>query len=61
MHKNGHFVVSHTRFKVDYVHVWDEADIETYLEQGLSLRMSAPGTSPSLIRPDSILGRSNKS
>jgi hypothetical protein len=35
----------------------EERDIESYLDRGYILRMSAKGHSPSGIRPESIIGR----
>jgi hypothetical protein len=55
--QDSHYVVSPTRFVVDYLRVPVSEPLERYLKQGLSLRMSAPGVAPSLISPGSILGR----
>ena len=55
--QDGYYIVSPTRFKADYQRIPINKAIEPYLKQGLSLRMSAPGTAPSLILPNSILGR----
>jgi len=58
---DGCYVVSPTRFEVDYQRVPFGQPLEPYLRSGLSLRMSATGSAPrtpSLITPNSILGRS---
>lgn len=55
--QDDHYIVSPTRFEMDYVRVPISEPLEPYLRQGLSLRMSAPGIGPSLISPGSILGR----
>lgn len=48
----------HLGAKGPFIPVADDRDIPEYLANGYSLRMSNPGErySPSLIRPESILG-----
>jgi hypothetical protein len=58
--QNGHYIVSPTRFEMDYVFVPINESLEPYLSRGLSLRMSAPGVAPSLISPASIRGRDRR-
>lgn len=56
--KDGHFVVSMTRFSKDYLFVTDESELREWINAGYSLRMSNTlfdGTKgPSLISPESI-------
>ncbi|MBB6226056.1 hypothetical protein FHS79_000207 [Polymorphobacter multimanifer] len=55
-HSDGKFVVSATRFEIDYIRV-DEAGIVPALERGLKLRMSNPQaglSAASLVRPSAI-------
>lgn len=58
LHEGGHFVVSKTRFKVDYIYERDEARLVEWIAKGYSVRMSKPDSkthrSPSLISPGSI-------
>ena len=53
-HKDGLYVASKTRFEKDYHRVDSVDDLIRYIETGHSVRMSAPGISPSLISPDSL-------
>ena len=58
LHKDEHFVVSLSRFEIDYVRVKKEADLLDWVAKGYSVRMSNPDVkshrSPSLISPNSI-------
>ena len=58
MHEDGHFVVSKTKFKSDYIRIKDESDLIDWVGRGYSVRMSNPAAkSPrptSLITPSSI-------
>lgn len=56
-HEDGSYVVSKTRFEIDYIRVTRESEILPWLEKGYSLRMSNPANgiaAPSLIKPESI-------
>ncbi len=55
--QDGAYVVSTSRYARDYVRVPLHEPLEPWLLRGYSLRMSAPGHSPSLIAPASIRGR----
>jgi hypothetical protein len=59
--QDGYYIVSPTRFEADYVRIPINEPLEPYLKQGLSLRMSVSGVAPSLISPNSILGRNRLS
>lgn len=56
-HRNGHFVVSMTRFEKDYIEVADPNELLGWLEKGYRLRMSNKSAgipAPSLIEPGAI-------
>jgi hypothetical protein len=55
--RDGHYIVSPTRFAADYKRVPLNEPLEPYLRSGLKLRMSAPGYPASLISSASIRGR----
>jgi hypothetical protein len=54
-YRGGLFVVSQTRYEVDYTKV-TESELMSYIKRGYSVRMSDPVTrrSPRLICPESI-------
>ena len=52
--QDGAYILSKTRFEVNYFRVPLHEPIEPWLARGYSLRMSAPGHPPSLIAPASI-------
>jgi hypothetical protein len=57
-HADGCYVVSPDRFERNYVRVTTQAEIESFLERGFSLRMSNPAegiVAASLISPRSIV------
>ena len=54
--QDGSYIVSPTRFEVDYIRVPLSEPLGKYLERGLKLRMSGPSLAPSLISPASIRG-----
>lgn len=56
VHEDGCIVVSHTRYKKDYIRLPVGTSPHAYLKRGFSLRMSAPGCAPSLISATSIQG-----
>lgn len=54
-YQDGHYVVSHTRFKADQIEVFEEATLPDWVSKGYSVRMSGEASpSPSLIAPASI-------
>ena len=55
-HECGRYVVSKTRFKIDYIYVNTYSEIKTYLDKGFKVRVSDPRNrkSPSLVRKDSL-------
>jgi hypothetical protein len=59
IHEDGCYVVSPTRFKIDYIRVPRGEALSPWLKKGLKLRMSNPDQrtrAPSLIAPPSIEG-----
>lgn len=54
--KNGTYIVSHTRFKEDYVEVGSFEEIKNHLDKGFKVRMSgiSQSTAPSLVSKDSL-------
>jgi len=55
-HKEGHYVVSLTRFEKDYILVNSLSEALAYIHRGYSIRMSSssPRIAPSLISPKSL-------
>lgn len=56
-HRDGSYVVSMTRFEIDYIKVAESAELLDWLEKGYRLRMSnkdAGVASPSLVEPRKI-------
>lgn len=58
LHDDLCYVVSLSRFKVDYIRVKNEEELPDWITNGYSVRMSNPlvklHRSPSLISPDSV-------
>lgn len=56
-HQNGKYVVSKTRFEVDYIYVDSYEDIINHLNLGYKVRVSCPVTkgAPSLVNKVSLV------
>ena len=60
VHKDGHYVVSPTRYEKDYIRVRSLEEVKEHLRRGFSVRMSNPNQAnhraPSLVAPSSVSG-----
>ena len=54
---DGCFIVSLTKYEIDYVRVSIDQPLEPWLTRGYRLRMSGPNHPAGLIRPESVQGR----
>ena len=53
--RDGHYIVSKTRFKEDYAFVSTLDEIISYVKQGYGIRMNYQGSPASLVMPKSLI------